>query len=109
MLLNDGNGGFQEPQKFDVRGQNILTSLDDVNGDSIIDIVAFDANPMYKTSNFVTVFLGRGDGTFLARQMFSLGVESFYFVVGDLNGDNRLDMAASGDGVFAIMNNGSTQ
>jgi protocatechuate 3,4-dioxygenase beta subunit len=72
----------------------------DLNGDGIPDIIA--AN---ESNGTIDVFLGNGDGTFQAAKSFQTGPTSNTIptavVVGDFNGDGKLDVAVS-DSVGAI-------
>jgi sugar lactone lactonase YvrE len=112
ILLGNGDGTFT------VAGPNLdpnagfnLIATGDFNGDGIPDLVA--------TSNgatTATVFLGNGDGTFTAQATpLTVGGSSNEFgdsiVVGDFNGDGKLDLATpeffsvaillgNGDGTF---------
>jgi len=109
ILLGNGDGTFQAiPTKFEPnQGFNVIAT-GDFNGDGIPDLVA--AN--YFSPGGATILLGNGDGTFTATAT-PLAVDTFpsSIVVGDFNGDGKLDLAfgytgaaevylGNGDGTF---------
>src|SRR5207247_1648615 len=55
----------------------------------------------------VSVLLGNGDGTFQAAQSFAAGTSpySLAVVVGDVNGDGRLDLAVANHGYYSVRGN----
>ena len=77
----------------------------DINHDSHTDIITADY-----TSNDISVLLGNGDGTFETARSFPAGSSPTALVVGDWNGDGRLDVAvvdAGADpGVTILFGNG---
>ncbi|MFC1716763.1 FG-GAP-like repeat-containing protein [Candidatus Poribacteria bacterium] len=78
----------------------------DFNGDSEHDLAVirwWDSN--------VAVFLGNGDGTFQAEQVFDVGNRTYHIAVGDFNGDEIQDLVtanSSNDGsdVSVLLGNG---
>ena len=99
IVLGNGDGTFQSAglfppggypwSPFDGGGINEI-SLGDFNGDGKLD-VAF-INP--GMAGF-RVLLGKGDGTMPSLLNFDTGSGPGYFVVADLNGDNRPDVVLS--------------
>jgi hypothetical protein len=90
----------------------------DFNGDGIPDLATANGGTSYGTfsapSNDVTVFLGRGDGTFVAEPPIPVGTYPRALVTADFNGDGKPDLAVAdsrsgdvmlllgkGDGTFA--------
>src|SRR5687768_5319202 len=49
-------------------------------------------------SDYVSVLLGNGDGTFQARRNFAAGTGPASVAGGDFNGDGRLDLAVANSG-----------
>ena len=66
----------------------------DVNNDGIPDVIM--GNNGGTSGAAVTVFLGKGDGTFQAPLDSGLGSSVFDMTVGDFNGDGFLDVAVGG-------------
>ena len=103
VLLGNGDGSFAPAVDFDAVGYPSSVELGDVNGDGTPDaIVAVYYN--------VFTRLGNGDGTFGERNDLFSGPDGFDKVlVGDLNGDGRLDLAlpeVGSDVVKVLLGNG---
>ena len=62
----------------------------DFNGDGRLDLAV--AN---RSSNDVSLLLGRGDGTFQDQVRFAAGLQPWDLLTGDFNGDGRPDLAAA--------------
>jgi hypothetical protein len=106
ILLGNGDGTFTAAgPSLDPSGDFALIATGDFNGDGIPDFVT----PNYfEYGGSPTIFLGKGDGTFTAKQM-SLTLTYFptSVVVGDFNGDGVLDLAFSDlNGVEIALGNG---
>jgi len=91
VLLGNGDGSFQKPVQYPTGPNPYKMEIADFNRDGILDLVSNN----YGNST-VSIFLGNGDGTFKAKYDYSLGSGSngaaFGGAVGDLNGDNKLDL-----------------
>ena len=88
-------------------------ALGDLNGDHKLDIVV--VNNGYGDGGWsVSVLLGKGDGTFADQVIYASGFSPTTVVLGDLNGDGKLDiimtnsnespvsvLLGKGDGTFA--------
>ncbi|AFY71953.1 RHS repeat-associated core domain protein (plasmid) [Thalassoporum mexicanum PCC 7367] len=90
ILLGDGEGGFVNISSFNFGSQLSQLQVGDIDQDGISDIVA--ARSFEST---VAVLLGQGNGTFDA----AIDLPSDFYgeskvLLGNLNGDNILDIAA---------------
>jgi hypothetical protein len=83
----------------------IGVAVGDINGDGIPDIVTANID-----SDSVSVLLGKGDGTFLAKKDYAVGSKPIPVLLGDLNKDGRLDIVTANDfgaSVSVLLNNGN--
>jgi len=103
ILLGNGDGTFQPAINYP--GVYYSIAVADFNNDGNLDIV------VAPYSNSVSVFLGNGDGTFQSPIISPTTGPLASIVVGDFNGDHKLDIAAvdnpyisvllgNGDGTF---------
>lgn len=113
ILLNNGDGTFKTATETEVA--NIFQTLQcftlgDFNGDGKLDIAAITYTP--ESLSQITIFPGKGDGTFSAPVNYAAPGLSGYIRSADFNGDGKLDLAASGANnsgsyVSVLLNNGS--
>lgn len=122
VQLGLDNGNFQAPGCYSVSRTYtsqgtafpFLVVIADVNGDGKLDLVCTAADPYFP--NIITVFLGKGDGTFQTTPQTTTYASSAFLEavagVGDFNRDGKLDLVAvdsgattllagNGDGTFA--------
>jgi len=89
VLLGNGDGTFRQlppiPNSFGFAHARVA----DLDGDGHQDLVTGG-------NGNISVFMGHGDGTFSAPTSFSASFPAAYLgiVVGDFNGDNKLDIVA---------------
>jgi RNA polymerase sigma factor (sigma-70 family) len=75
---------FVPPEFFDIRA----SALADINRDGIVDLLISDAGTT------LTIYLGRGDGTFRPGTEIETGLRCAGAIPVDLDGDGRLELIA---------------
>jgi flagellin len=94
VRLGFGNGTFGNAVSYltDPNGETQSVTLGDVNGDGVLDIVAFGSSDY----GGLSVRIGIGNGTFGGAVSYDLEGDSGYAVtLGDLNNDGILDIVGS--------------
>ncbi|MBK5111514.1 MAG: VCBS repeat-containing protein [Thermoleophilia bacterium] len=106
VLYGDGSGNFSPaPKDLTVGSQPSAILIRDLNGDKELDMATANAK-----RGDISVLLGDGTGKFTAADgsPYAAGTLPLYIASGDLNGDNRPDLATvtrSGT-VSVLLNNG---
>jgi hypothetical protein len=121
VLLGKGDGTFLAPQKVSVpKGQTPeFMAAGDLNGDGLLDLVV--AGDKAKSTgrgpgggqgggsdaSYLTVLLGKGDGTFRTTTNFLVSAGGPSAVtLGDFTGDGKPDVVLSGYFVYLLLGNG---
>lgn len=93
VLLGNGDGTFQAAVDYTVGSSPIWVIAADLNGDSILDLVAANND-----SANISVLLGNSDGTFQAAQSTAVGSDPIGLAAADLNGDKIPDLVVANSG-----------
>ena len=91
VYLGNGDGTFQlSPSQYAAGPHSYpgYLAVSDLNGDGKLDIVAPGTQP----GSTITVWLGKGDGTFLPGSSYPAGQAPFSVAITDLNGDGKPDL-----------------
>lgn len=91
LLLGRHHGTFGPPRTVPTGPSGTpspAASVADVNGDGHDDLVTTNGSG-------VLLLLGRGNATFRSPRFFATGKDAFAVAVGDLNGDERPDLAVA--------------
>ena len=103
ILLGNGDGTFQAPKTLALTEPSFEMVVADFNSDKKSDIAFSNLDP---TTNNLTmsIFLGKGDGTFQAAKNISVPAGfNGSFGVGDFNGDAKPDLAIGVAGGIAVL------
>jgi FG-GAP-like repeat len=94
ILLGDGAGGFTI-STFSINDSPASDMIGDLNNDGIPDIVVAGALPGNRTGNFISTYLGNGNGQFALKENIALGQGNTKgdIALGDFNEDGKLDVA----------------
>jgi len=106
VLLNGGDGSFLPKQDYPLVSAAHELAVGDLNGDGRPDLVV--ANALADSGeDSVSVFLNRGDGTFLPRREYDVYAPNV-LTLSDLNGDGRPDVVVGGEdnAVRVLLNRG---
>lgn len=95
VLLNDGNGSFTDRDDYPVVQQPSSVLGVDFDGDADQDLVLVNSNLLTDLS----LLANTGDGTFEPDIINPINpMKGYQLAAGDFDGDNDLDLAASGRG-----------
>jgi hypothetical protein len=110
ILLGKGDGGFRPAIDYAVGAKVGAVVVGDFNGDGKLDLAVASLTP-----HTISILFGNGDGTFQPAIVSIQGLSVFAassLVVGDFNGDGKLDLAAGAifagnfEGVAIFLGNG---
>jgi VCBS repeat protein/centrosomal CEP192-like protein/ASPM-SPD-2-Hydin domain-containing protein len=112
IALGNGDGTFKSPTGISVACNPVSVAVGDFNGDGKLDL-AVSTDGCSPGTNGVAILLGNGDGTFTAGGKLTAPLSNaLSAVVGDFNGDGKMDLAVvdrgvSTDSVFFFFGNGN--
>jgi FG-GAP-like repeat len=113
LFLSQANGSFTAATILGgfpagVNRFSATASIEDVNGDGKLDIVAMGGSfTNTSSSTVVTTFLGNGNGGFTSASTSTLALSFSTFVLADFNGDGRVDLLTAQGAWAPGIGNGS--
>src|ERR1017187_6433100 len=111
ILLGNGDGTFQPPVNYAVGPDPVAMTVGDFTGNGKQSLAVDNEGTSYApfASSTVSVLLGNGDGTFQPAVNYTVGAAPEAVVIGDFNGDRKLDlavMAAYSNLIAILLGNG---
>ncbi|MGD1101618.1 MAG: FG-GAP-like repeat-containing protein, partial [Terriglobia bacterium] len=93
VFLGNGDGTFQPRLDYSTGNIPVAVTVADLNGDGIPDLAV--VNNGFGSSDSVSVFLGKGDGTFLSGGTLVTGTGPTQAVAADFDGNGTMDLAVA--------------
>lgn len=110
VLLGNGDGTFQAATAVATGDQPRSTSIADLNGDGVPDLVSsYRSNDINNPGTTISLILGNGDGTFQPQTLIDSGDGPNSTAIGHLNADGALDIVIANrfpDTVSVLLGNG---
>jgi hypothetical protein len=98
VLLAKGDGTFTAKSDDGTGIGGTSMALGDLNGDGRLDVVTVTYVRYTNSRGAVSVRLGNGDGSFAAATGYPVGVDPDSVALGDVNGDDKLDIVVANQG-----------
>jgi hypothetical protein len=104
VFLGNGDGTFQASQTLTAGLGPDGVAVGDFNGDGIPDLAVANAGAfgILLGDNTVSIFLGKGDGTFKDQQKYEAGPRPGSVAVGDFNNDGIADLVTANTGSKSV-------
>ncbi len=103
ILRGNGDGTFEAHVDYATGIAPLGLVVGDFNRDGVPDLAVVDS--CGPTCGFVSILLGKGDGSFLAKTDYSVGQSPSAVATQDFNGDGKLDLVVtnSSDSVSVLL------
>ncbi len=100
IVLGNGDGTFQAAISYDAGPAAYNAAIEDFDNDGVLDIaVSSSTSANFTGVPSLSVFLGRGDGTFKPAQTYlTANVGIYEMVAADFTGDGFIDLGAEHSG-----------
>ncbi len=89
VFLGLGNGEFQHGAQYEYGDTPTSVALSDLNADGVVDLVVTNGGPM---SNAISIWIGKGDGTFKSPTDYRSGRRPLGVSFADFNNDKIRDL-----------------
>lgn len=99
ILLGKGDGTFRRAHSFSTPLAPSALAIGDFNEDGNLDIAVTEYG---LSSSELAIFLGKGDGTFVAGPVYTTVSLPYGITVADFNGDGHLDLAVANNGTNTV-------
>ncbi len=101
VFMGNGDGTFAPRLDYTAGNIPVAVTVADFNGDGIPDLAV--VNNGFGFSDTVSVFLGKGDGTFLSGGTLVTGTGPTQAVAADFDGNGTMDLAVAFNGGISII------
>ncbi len=103
LMINDGNGNFANPVRYDGLAKPVTIRCADFDGDGYLDV----AMNIRSTTGVILVYRNLQNGTFADYARYSIGPTSLWMDVADIDGDGDQDIitACYGNNTISVLKN----